>query len=152
MKCLTVGKENPWSPPPIERHQVEGWGCNSIVKNFDPELLMYKKTAGAKIRRHWRKSSPMTSPSWKCILWEGTRAWHYYHCYAVLTLGAWRGCPLRGQTSSWMKQMQTHTPNHWTKVGDCYGPIRGWIDKAEGENDPRGRPAVSIYPDPHTRD
>jgi hypothetical protein len=31
------------------RHQVERWGCNSTVKNSDPELCLSERTVGTKM-------------------------------------------------------------------------------------------------------
>jgi hypothetical protein len=30
-------------------NHVEGWGCHSTVKNFDPEFFLYNRTAMTKI-------------------------------------------------------------------------------------------------------
>ena len=34
-----------------------------------------------------------------------------------LQTGALHGCPLRGSTSSWLRQIRILTANHWTEVG-----------------------------------
>ena len=39
--------------------------------------------------------------------------------------------------------MQAFTPNHWTKVRDHYGGIRGRIEGTEENADPIGKPAIS---------
>jgi hypothetical protein len=63
-------------------------------------------------------------------------------------MGASNGYPLRGHTSSWLRQRQILTPNHWTEVRDPEGWIRGRIEKAERESDPIRIPAVSSNPYP----
>jgi hypothetical protein len=75
------------------------------------------------------------------------KVWHYY---AVLSLqmGAWRGCPLRSPTSSWLRQKQILILNHWTEVRYPYDWIRGSIEKAGRESNPIERPAVLTNPDP----
>ena len=34
-----------------------------------------------------------------------------------LQAGVWYNCPLRGSTSSWLRQIRILTANHWTEVG-----------------------------------
>jgi hypothetical protein len=86
-------------------------------------------------------------PTLGSISCGGTEAWHY--CAMVcLQTGAWHGCPLRGPISSWLRQTQILTPNHWMEAGDPYSWIRGRIEEAEGERNPTGRPAVSTNLDP----
>jgi hypothetical protein len=36
-------------------HQVEGWGCHAIVKNFHPELFLSESTAGFKMEKSLRE-------------------------------------------------------------------------------------------------
>jgi hypothetical protein len=36
-------------------HQVEGWGCHSIVKSTDPELFLSEGTAGTKMEKRLRE-------------------------------------------------------------------------------------------------
>jgi hypothetical protein len=36
-------------------HQVEGFGCHTIVKISDPELLFFERTAGTKMEKGLRK-------------------------------------------------------------------------------------------------
>jgi hypothetical protein len=67
--------------------------------------------------------------------------------------GALHGRPLRGLTSSWLRQTplltSKLTPNQWTKAGDpCGGWIRERLEEAEENGDPIGRPAVSTNLDP----
>jgi hypothetical protein len=69
-------------------------------------------------------------------------------CYGVLTDGSLAGCPLRDSTSIWLRNTQIPTSNHWTKVKDPYGCIRGRIEEDKGEGDPIGRPAVLTISDP----
>jgi hypothetical protein len=57
-------------------------------------------------------------------------------------------CPLRGPTSSLLKQTNILTTNHWTKVEDPYGWIRVKIEGAEGESNSIGKPSVSTNLDP----
>jgi hypothetical protein len=71
------------------------------------------------------------------------------NCYIIadamlcLQTGAWHGCPLRGSTSSWLRQIQIFTANHWTEVRDSHGRVRGRTEGAEGDCNPIGRPIVS---------
>jgi hypothetical protein len=47
-----------------------------------------------------------------------------------------------------MRQKHILTPNHLTEVGGTCGWIRGRIEEAEGDINPKGRPAVSTNSDP----
>ena len=44
--------------------------------------------------------------------------------------------------------MQILTANHWTKLGDSNGRVRGRIEKDEGDGNPIGRATVSTNLDP----
>jgi hypothetical protein len=57
-------------------HQVEGWDCHSTVKNSDPGLFLSK---GQKMEKRLRERQ---SSYWPYL---GSKAWHYYWCYGVLT-------------------------------------------------------------------
>jgi hypothetical protein len=58
------------------------------------------------------------------------------------------GCPLRGSTSSWLRQMQILTTYHWSEVGDFYGQVRERIEESEEDGNPIGRTAVATNMDP----
>lgn len=49
-----------------------------------------------------------------------------------LQTGAWHGCPLRGPTSSWLRQMQILTLNHWTDVGPQMVELGEELKKLKG--------------------
>ena len=53
-----------------------------------------------------------------------------------LQTGAWHGCPVRGSTSSWQRQMQILTAKHWTELGDPYGRVRERSEGNEGDGNP----------------
>jgi hypothetical protein len=36
-------------------HQVEGWGCHPTVKNSDPQLFLFKRTAETKMEKSLRE-------------------------------------------------------------------------------------------------
>lgn len=44
--------------------------------------------------------------------------------------------------------MQTLRANHWTKVKNLYGSVRGRTEESERNGNPRGTIPVSIIPDP----
>jgi hypothetical protein len=44
-------------------HQVEGWGCLPKVKNSDPELFLYKRTARSKMEKLLRKRRSSDRPN-----------------------------------------------------------------------------------------
>jgi len=60
--------------------RVEGWGCHTIVKGSDPELFLSKRTAGTKMEK---KLMERSSSDWPNL--GGSKAWHYYSSYDVLT-------------------------------------------------------------------
>ena len=62
-----------------------------------------------------------------------------------LHTGVLHGCPLRGPTSSWLKQMQILIDTHWTEVGE---PKVRRIDTAQGGDHPIGRPILSTNQKP----
>jgi hypothetical protein len=37
-------------------HQVEEWGYYPILKNSDPELFLFERTAGTKKKKKWRRA------------------------------------------------------------------------------------------------
>ena len=53
-----------------------------------------------------------------------------------LQTGAWHGCPVRGSTSSWQRQMQILTAKHWTELGDPYGRGRKGVIVMKGMGTP----------------
>jgi hypothetical protein len=43
-------------------HQVKGWGCHATIKNSDPELFLYERTAGTKMKKSLRKRRSSDRP------------------------------------------------------------------------------------------
>jgi hypothetical protein len=78
------------------------------------------------------------------ILRGGSKAWHYYWFFSVLT----------DRSLTWLSSerlnKQTHilTPNHWTEVMDPCDWIRDRLEEAKEEGNPIGRPAISTNMDP----
>jgi hypothetical protein len=97
-----------------------------------------------RLRERWSCDWPNSGS----ISWVGTKAWHYYCCFDVLTDRSLAWLSSGGPTSSSPRQEQIFTPIHWTEVGNPYGWIRGTIKEAEGDGDPKGKPAVSMNSDP----
>jgi hypothetical protein len=64
-----------------------------------------------------------------------------------LQIGAWHGCPLRGSTSSCLRQRQLPAANHWIEVRDPYGRIKRKIEGAEEDLNPIGITTVSTNMD-----
>jgi hypothetical protein len=99
--------------------------------------------------RDWRNGQPVTgstwdpSYGWAAILDTITDA---MLCFQI---GAYHGCPPRGSTSSWLRQMQIPTAKYWTEVREPYKRFgRGEIEVTEGDGNPTGSPIVSITPAP----
>ena len=46
------------------RHQVEGWGYHSTVKNSDPELFLFKRTAETKMEKRLRERWSSVGQTW----------------------------------------------------------------------------------------
>jgi hypothetical protein len=46
MKCLTMVRENSQNLPPVERQ-----GCHPTSKISDPELFLFKRTTGTKMKK-----------------------------------------------------------------------------------------------------
>jgi hypothetical protein len=66
---------------------------------------------------------------------EGPKAWHYFWCYSVLTVGI-------------LSRLSSERPNQKTEVSDLWGWIRERKEEAEEEHDPIGRSAVSTNSHP----
>jgi hypothetical protein len=66
-------------------HQVEGCDCHLTVQNSDPELFLSKRIAGTKMEKRLRERTFSGWPNLESILRGGSKAWHYYWCYGVLT-------------------------------------------------------------------
>jgi hypothetical protein len=41
---------------------VEGWGCHPTVKNFDPELFLFKRSKGTKVEKRLKERSSSDWP------------------------------------------------------------------------------------------
>jgi hypothetical protein len=61
--------------------------------------------------------------------------------------GAWHGCPLRGSTSTLLRQMQILTAKYWTEVRDPCGTVMERTEGFEGDYNSIGRTTVSTNPD-----
>ena len=44
-------------------HQVKGWGCHPTVKNSNPELFLYIRTAGTKMEKILRERQSSDMPN-----------------------------------------------------------------------------------------
>lgn len=86
-KCPTMGRGNSKCPPPVGRLGLK-W--RDGVTNPQSKLLSQDCSCLKELERQkWRRDM-------KTVLY--------------------RDCLLRGSTSSWLRQMQIPTPNHWTEV------------------------------------
>jgi hypothetical protein len=150
-KCPTLGTGN-WKSALLVDRQGLKW--RDWVTNPQSKILTQNcscpRTAGTKMEKSLNeRRCPPCDPSHGG---GGTLRPDSTEAMMCLQTGAWHGCPLRGPTSSWLRQMKMLTPNHWTEVGNPYGWIRRRIEEAEGEGDPIGRPAGSGGPQGTPRD
>ena len=81
---------------------VKGQGYWPTVKISDPELFLSKRTRGSKMEKRLKERWSNDQPNLGSISWEGTKSWHYFWCYDVLTDGS-----LAWLSSKWPYQQLT---------------------------------------------
>ena len=120
-------------------------GLTHNKKNSDPELFLSKRTAGTKmetrLRERWSSGWAQLEIHLKRRLQDLTLLLMLWCAYRQeLSMAA---LPTWGLTSSWLRQRQILTPNHWTEIRDSCGRIRERLKEAEEEGEPIGRPTLS---------
>jgi hypothetical protein len=102
--------------PPVERrHQTEGWGYHSTVKNSDPELFLTERTSGRKMEKRLREKLSSDQPTWDPSQGEALRSYNNTYAMVCLKTEILHGCLPINPTSSQL------TPNQRTEVGDHCG-------------------------------
>lgn len=122
------------NPPPVHKQGLKQRDRITNTKsNVLTQFCSCLKTAGKKMKNRLKEWEPNDRPNLGSNSWEGSKARHYYWSYCVIIDRSLLGCPLRGPTSSWMRQKQILTSNHQTEVRDFLGWIRGRTRETEGE-------------------
>jgi hypothetical protein len=110
--------------------------------------LSEKKIQGWKWRGGWGKKSSSDRPKVGSSSGGGSKAWHYFWGYGVLTKRDLSWPHSQRPISSWKSQMQIFAPNQWTEDSDTCGWIMGKLTEAEEEGIPVGGAVdrVNLYP------
>jgi len=128
------------------RHQGEICSCHSTVKNSDPKLFLFKRTAETKIVEetegkefHWLVQIGIHLKG-RC------KGWHYYWCYGVLIDRSLASLSSDGPNKQ-VNKVDEDTHNHWTDVSGLCAWIREKLE-VEEEGDPLEWSALWTNPDP----
>lgn len=84
----------------------------------------------------------MKSPTWYSSHVQSPNPNTIADAMLYLQTGAWHGFPLRGSTSTGLRQILT--VNYWTKPRDPYRSFRGRTEVSEADCNPIGRTIVIV--------
>jgi hypothetical protein len=113
-------------------------GTPTHLQNSQPKLLLSEKKCRDKLKEWWPVTSPTGNSSHRRAPIPDTIT----DAMLYLQIVALHGCPLRGSTSSWQRQIQTLTAKHWMEIKGPYRRVRERIEETEGCGHPKWRPTV----------
>jgi hypothetical protein len=127
-----------WAGPP-----VDGWGHQPTLQFLTLNYSCLKVMQVQKWSRDQKNGWPVTRPTWDPLSRWAPIPDTTPDVMVFLQTEAYHGCPLRGSTSNWLRQMNVLTASFWTESGNPNGWARGRTEETEGDCNPIGRPTVS---------